>query len=156
MTREISDPRVGFATITQVETTRDLRHAKVWVSVIGQPAERDATMAALRHAVPFIRHELGRTLRIKRIPDLHLQLDDTAERDTPPAPAERDRSRVMPDADVPVAESLPTPIGRVPQLDDLAEEPPSAVHKPDPNAKRRYRAGGRSGGGRPTRHGSSR
>ena len=94
MTREVADPRVGFATITQVETTRDLRHAKVWVSVIGQPAERDATMAALRHAVPFIRHELGRTLRIKRIPDLHLQLDDTAERGTRLLHLlERDRSR---------------------------------------------------------------
>jgi ribosome-binding factor A len=157
MTREVADPRVGFATITQVETTRDLRHAKVWVSVIGQPAERDATMAALRHAVPFIRHELGRTLRIKRIPDLHLQLDDTAERGTRLLHLLSDiEAGITPDADVPVAESLPTPIGRLPQMDDLAEEPPSAVHKPDPNAKRRSRAGGRSGGGRPTRHGSSR
>jgi len=48
--REIADPRVGFTTITEVETTPDLRHAKVWVSVIGQPAERDATIAALRCA----------------------------------------------------------------------------------------------------------
>ena len=40
MTREVADPRVGFATITKVETTPDLRHAKVWVSVIGQPTER--------------------------------------------------------------------------------------------------------------------
>jgi hypothetical protein len=46
ITRDVADPRVGFATITSVETTPDLRHAKVWISVIGQPAERDATMAA--------------------------------------------------------------------------------------------------------------
>ena len=80
--REVADPRIGFATITSVETTPDLRHAKVWVSVIGQPAERDAALAALRHAMPFIRHELGGRLRIRRIPDLHVQLDDTAERGT--------------------------------------------------------------------------
>src|ERR1044071_3963102 len=80
--RDIADPRVGFATITEVETTPDLRHAKVWVSVIGQPAERDATVAALRRAMPFVRHELGTRLRIKRIPDLHVHLDDTAERGT--------------------------------------------------------------------------
>ena len=82
MSREVADPRVGFATITSVETTPDLRHAKVWVSVIGQPAERDATVAALRRAMPFVRHELGTRLRIRRIPDLHVQLDDTAERGT--------------------------------------------------------------------------
>ena len=82
VSREIADPRVGFATITSVETTPDLRHAKVWVSVIGQPAEREATLAALRRAMPFVRHELSTRLRIKRIPDLHVQLDDTAERGT--------------------------------------------------------------------------
>ena len=82
VTREVADPRIGFATITSVETTDDLRHAKVWVSVIGQPAEREAAVAALRHAMPFVRHELGTRLRIKRIPDLHVHLDDTAERGT--------------------------------------------------------------------------
>ncbi len=82
VTRDVADPRVGFATITSVETTPDLRHARVWVSVIGQPAERDAAVAALQHAMPFVRHELGRTLRIKRIPDLHVHLDETADRGT--------------------------------------------------------------------------
>ena len=50
--RDVADPRIGFATITKVETTRDLRHAKVWVSVIGQPAERKETIAALGRAMP--------------------------------------------------------------------------------------------------------
>ncbi|HET9085383.1 MAG TPA: 30S ribosome-binding factor RbfA, partial [Candidatus Limnocylindrales bacterium] len=77
VSREVADPRIGFATITKVETTPDLRHAKVWVSVIGQPAERTATIAALGRAMPFVRHELGRNLRLKRIPDLHVELDDT-------------------------------------------------------------------------------
>src|SRR3954452_408224 len=82
ISRDVADPRVGSVTITDVETTPDLRHAKVWVSVIGQPSEREDAVAALRHAMPFIRHELGKRLRIKRIPDLHVHLDDTADRGT--------------------------------------------------------------------------
>ena len=99
----MADPRVGFVTITEVETTPDLRHAKVWVSVIGQPAERDAAVAALRHAMPFIRHELGKRLRIKRIPDLHVHLDDTAERGTRILQLLADLdSGESPDPDVPI------------------------------------------------------
>jgi ribosome-binding factor A len=142
--REIGDPRVGFATITSVETTDDLRHAKVWVSVIGQPAERDAALAALRHAMPFIRHELGTRLRIRRIPDLHVHLDDTAERGTRMLQmlAELEAGGI-PDADVKVAESLPTPVARLPHEFDLAEEPPSAVVIPPAPRPRRSRNGQR-------------
>ena len=68
-------------TITEVESTPDLRHAKVWVSVIGQPDERRGTVAALERAMPFVRHRLG-GLRLKRIPELHVHDDDTAERGT--------------------------------------------------------------------------
>jgi ribosome-binding factor A len=133
VSREVADPRVGFATITSVETTPDLRHAKVWVSVIGQPAERDATLAALRRAMPFVRHELGTRLRIKRIPDLHIQLDDTAERGTRVLRLLHDLEvGDVPDADAPIGESLPTPVARLPHLGDLAEEPPSAARPPGP------------------------
>lgn len=79
--REIADPRVGFVTITKVEVTRDLGHAVVWASVIGQADERAATIRALGRAMPFVRHRLG-VLRLRRIPELHLKLDDTAERGT--------------------------------------------------------------------------
>jgi ribosome-binding factor A len=138
ITRDIADPRVGFATITSVETTPDLRHAKVWVSVIGQPAERDATMAALRHAVPFIRHELGRALHIKRIPDLHLHLDDTAERGTRILHLLSElESGLAPEPAAPVAESLPTPMPRLPHEGDLDVEPPSAAILPEPAPRRR-------------------
>ncbi len=138
--RDIADPRVGFATITSVETTPDLRHAKVWVSVIGQPAEREATMAALRHAVPFIRHQLGGTLRLKRIPDLHLQLDDTAERGTRILQLLSElEAGSAPESDAPLAESLPTPSARLPHEGDLGEEPPSAVVPPAPRAPRSRR-----------------
>jgi len=146
VTRDVADPRVGFATITSVETTPDLRHARVWVSVIGQPAERDAAVAALQHAMPFIRHELGRTLRIKRIPDLHVHLDETADRGTRILRLLDDiETGALPDADVPIAESLPTPVPRVHRADDLAEEPPSAVRPVTPPKRRRRTAPGPHG-----------
>ncbi len=141
--RDIADPRIGFATITSVETTTDLRHAKVWVSVIGQPAERDATVAALRRAMPFVRHELGGRLRIKRIPDLHVHLDDTAERGTRILQLLSElESGAIPDPDVPVSESLPTPVARLPHAGDIPEEPPSAVRQA-PTGSRRKRGGPR-------------
>ena len=141
LAKEVADPRIGFATITSVETTQDLRHAKVWVSVIGQPAERDAAVAALRHAMPFVRHELGRRLRIKRIPDLHIHLDDTAERGTRILRLLADiETGTIPEPDVPAVESLPTPVPRLHQPDDLVEEPPSAVRPPVPARPRHGRS----------------
>jgi len=79
--REVHDPRVGFVTITSVETTPDLQHAMVYASVIGDEAQRKATMEALGRAMPFVRHSLGK-LRLKRIPQLHLREDDSAQRST--------------------------------------------------------------------------
>lgn len=79
--REVHDPRVGFVTITSVETTPDLRHATVYASVIGDEAQRAATMEALGRAMPFVRHHLGK-LHLKRIPQLHLREDDSAQRGT--------------------------------------------------------------------------
>ena len=134
---DVSDPRVGFATITAVETTPDLRHARVRVSVIGQPAERTETVSALSRAMPFVRRELGRTLRIKRIPDLHVELDDTAERGTRVLQLldelESGRAR---DTDLPLGETLPTPVARVRHEGDATDEPPSAVPPPKPRKRR--------------------
>ena len=79
--REVDDPRIGFVTITDVEVAPDLRHANVWVSVIGTPDERTETLRALGRAMPFVRNRLGR-LRLKRIPELHLREDETAARGT--------------------------------------------------------------------------
>ena len=142
ITRDVADPRVGFATITSVETTPDLRHAKVWVSVIGQPIEREATVAALRRAMPFVRHELGSRLRIRRIPDLHVHLDDTAERGTRVLQLLSDlEAGVTPDEDSPLGESLPTPVPRLPHPGDLEVEPPSAARIPEPRPRPRGRNG---------------
>jgi ribosome-binding factor A len=138
VTREVSDPRIGFTTITDVETSPDLRHAQVWVSVIGQPAERDATIAALGRAMPFVRRELGRRLRLKRIPDLHVRLDDTAERGTRVLRLLHDLEEGADVArDAPPGESLPTPVARLHHEGDLPDEPPSAAVPPKPAARRR-------------------
>ncbi len=79
--REVDDPRIGFVTVTDVEVAADLRHANVWVSVIGVPEERQQTLRALSRAMPFVRQRLGR-LRLKRIPALHVREDQTAVRGT--------------------------------------------------------------------------
>jgi ribosome-binding factor A len=126
--REIDDPRVGFATITDVETTPDLRHARVLVSVIGQPADRKSTLAALGRAMPYVRHELGKRLRLKRIPEFHLELDETVERGTRVLRLlDELESGHVPDEDLPIGESLPTPVPRLPHEGDAEEEPAPAT-----------------------------
>jgi ribosome-binding factor A len=136
--RDIADPRIGFATITKVETTSDLRHARVSVSVIGQPAERKATVAALGRAMPFVRRELGKTLRIRRIPDLHVELDETAERGTRILHLLDELETGAPIVtEVAAGETLPTPVPRLHHDGDSMDEPPSAVIPPKPRRRRR-------------------
>lgn len=75
--REMKDPRLGFATITRVETARDLGHARVWVSVLGTDAERERTMGALRVATPWLRRRLGERLSLRHVPELSVREDDS-------------------------------------------------------------------------------
>jgi len=112
LTRDVQDPRIGFVTITDVETAPDLSIARVWVSIIGQPDERANTMRALERAMPFVRRELGSRIRLRRIPELHVRADDTAERGTRVLRllAELESGETPEDA-APIGESLPTPAG---------------------------------------------
>ena len=126
LAREVADPRIGFATVTDVETTRDLSHAKVWVSVIGDTAERRETLAALDRAMGFVRRELGVRLHLRRIPALHVELDASMEHGTRVLQIldelERgDAPRAASIADAPVRESLPTPVARLPREGDTPE-----------------------------------
>ncbi len=107
--REVDDPRVGFVTITGVEVTPDLRHATVWVSIIGPEQERRQSMRALSGAMPFVRGRLGR-LRLKRIPELHAREDDTSQRGTRILRIldELEQGTPVPD-EPPVDETLPLP-----------------------------------------------
>jgi ribosome-binding factor A len=76
----LKDPRVGFVTVTDVNTSPDLRHARVHVSVLGTREEREATLAGLRSAHGFLQGRIGGELHLKRTPELRFLYDDTAER----------------------------------------------------------------------------
>ncbi len=76
--RGLKDPRIGFVTVTGVDLSPDLRHAKIFVSIMGSDAEKSGTMEALGHATGWIRHELGQRIRMKYLPEL-LFLPDTSQ-----------------------------------------------------------------------------
>lgn len=76
----LKDPRVGFASITGVEVSADLRHAKVFVSVMGDEQEQRATLAALEHAAGFLRHELAQRLTVRHTPEIVFRLDQSIAR----------------------------------------------------------------------------
>lgn len=77
--QDLKDPRVGFATVTAVRITGDLRHARVFVSVLGDEPQQVATMAGLNSARPFLRSEVGRQMRLKYLPELVFELDHGPE-----------------------------------------------------------------------------
>ena len=77
--REIKDPRIRLVSLTGVEVTSDLRRAVVRVSALGDDAEREAAVEALRHARGFLRTELSHRLRTRVTPELIFELDRGAE-----------------------------------------------------------------------------
>lgn len=77
---ELEDPRIGFTTVTAVETSPDLRSARVFVSVLGDDAAKEATLAALRSAHGVLQAAVARETRMKRTPTLTFRYDDTPER----------------------------------------------------------------------------
>jgi ribosome-binding factor A len=76
---ELKDPRIGFVTVTGVETSADLRHARVFVSVFGSERKRQATLAGLAAAHGVLQSRIGRELRMKRTPKLTFEYDRTVE-----------------------------------------------------------------------------
>lgn len=91
---DLSDPRIGFVTVTSVETSSDLRTAKVYVSVLGDEREREATLEGLRSSHGVIQSRIAAETRMKRTPTLSFHYDDTIEKgvriskllEDPPAP----------------------------------------------------------------------
>ena len=77
---ELADPRLGFVTVTGVETSSDLGSARVYVSVLGDEAERDATLEALRSSHGVIQARIAAEQRMKRTPTLTFHYDDTIEK----------------------------------------------------------------------------
>lgn len=78
--REIRDPRMSMVSITTVEVTRDLAYAKVYVTILGDPAEREDMMDALNHTAPLLRRELGKQMHIRTVPRLEFIYDEVVER----------------------------------------------------------------------------
>jgi ribosome-binding factor A len=83
---ELKDPRVGFVTVTDVRTSADLSHARVYVSVLGagggasDPSDREASLEGLRSAHGFLQGRVASELRLKRTPTLEFSYDDTTDR----------------------------------------------------------------------------
>ena len=80
LTQDLKDPRVGFVTVTAVETSPDLRHATVFVSVLGEEEVRSDTIAGLQSAHGYLQRAVAAQLRLKHTPQLQFTEDDTARR----------------------------------------------------------------------------
>src|SRR5579871_6175420 len=75
----VKDPRVGFSSITHVEVSGDLRHAKVHVSIMGTPEEQQEGIKGLRNAAGFLRHELAERITLRFMPELVFKLDTSIQ-----------------------------------------------------------------------------
>ena len=76
--QEVKDPEVGFVSLSDVEVTRDLSHAKVFITVF-DPEKAKESITALRRASSFLRLRLGQELRLRHVPELHFVHDDSVE-----------------------------------------------------------------------------
>jgi ribosome-binding factor A len=76
---ELKDPRIGFATVTRVDLSPDLGHARILVSVLGDDEVREQTLAGLASATGYVRRELAQRLRLRRAPELTFVFDRGAE-----------------------------------------------------------------------------
>jgi len=152
--RELADPRIGFVTVTDVETSPDLSHARVWVSVIGDEARRKEALAALRRAMPYVRRSIGPKIRLRRIPEFEVRLDETAERGTRVLHLiEELEAGKLPDEIGTPGESLPVPVPRLRHEGDAVEDvsraqaPPLKRHMRKSMGKGSGPGGGPPGGG---------
>jgi len=80
--REVKDPRVGFVTVTRVNVTRDLRSARVAVSILGDAGQKKESLAGLAAAQGFLRHEMAKRLGLRYTPGIEFYLDESLESET--------------------------------------------------------------------------
>ncbi len=80
ITTELKDPRIGFVTVTDVDTSPDLRAARVYISVLGSEEERERSLAGLRSSHGFLQGKIASAMRMKRTPTLTFEYDESAER----------------------------------------------------------------------------
>lgn len=77
--RDVRDPRVGFVTVTEVRMSGDLQHARVYVSILGDEEQTRESFAALERAGGFLRAQVGRRIKLRRVPELRFALDETLD-----------------------------------------------------------------------------
>ncbi|MDW0111737.1 MULTISPECIES: 30S ribosome-binding factor RbfA [Sporosarcina] len=77
--QKLKDPRIGFVTVTDVEVTGDLQQATIFISVLGNDAQKEATLAGLMKAKGFIRSEIGQRIRLRKTPEIEFAFDDSVE-----------------------------------------------------------------------------
>jgi ribosome-binding factor A len=95
--QKLKDPRIGFVSVTDVEVTGDLRHAKIFVSVLGDDQAKTDTMTGLASAIRYVRGELGRRLQMRFTPEILFRLDESIERGTRVMSLIREVSEEKPD-----------------------------------------------------------
>ena len=78
--RQMKDPRIGFVTVTDVEVSRDLRHVKIFVSVLGDEESRQTSLEGLERATGYIRTEIGQRIRLRHTPEIAFRWDSSMER----------------------------------------------------------------------------
>jgi len=79
LAREVHDPGIGFITVTRVQVSPDLQLARVYYTTIGSDTERRATVKALQRAIPFLKYQIGKRLRLRRVPVLEFFFDKSVE-----------------------------------------------------------------------------
>jgi ribosome-binding factor A len=79
ISRDMKDRRVGFVTVTGVQLSPDLRHARIFVTLMGSESEKEESLETLNHASGWVRHELGQRIRTKFLPEIVFQMDTSQE-----------------------------------------------------------------------------
>ncbi|MFQ5539447.1 MAG: 30S ribosome-binding factor RbfA [Candidatus Binatia bacterium] len=80
LNREINDPRIGVVTLTGAEVSKDLRHARIYFSILEARETKEQVLSGLRSATGFIRAKMGRELRLRFVPEIEFVFDDTQEK----------------------------------------------------------------------------
>lgn len=134
--RELHDPRIGFATVTEVKVSRDLRHVRVFVSVFEEAARQKETIAALNHAAGFVRHEVFSRLRLRHSPEIVFALDESVARGDKMTRLIDEISRDLPRDTTaeatPDADSVNTEFSR--HHSELNDQPPHPADRQQPGA----------------------
>ena len=118
--QELADPRIGFVTVTGVDVSPDLMHARVRVSVMGDDAKKRTSLRGLRHSASFIQTAVFRRMRVKRVPEISFELDDSVEQAYRMSKLIREARASDPDG------------GRIPTEEVLPEDPAAAADEGAP------------------------